>query len=181
MAMSKAHDAALLRAAGRLLVRRADGRQPPRRLPRPHVVPGPYVPEWWMSGVNSTYAGIWWALPAAGPELRLGSPDDPFVQDVARHARLLQASRVGYRGRNDLYEAYIHGDEPGEMQAVPPVPGLSAEQSRQINLRVGRGRGIRVQPGRDSEFVLLHTDYFAVWDRARAYAAATVRLLQARL
>lgn len=63
---------------------------------------------------------------------------------------------------------------------MPPLPGLSTEQNRQINLRFGRGRGIRVQPGRDEEFDQLHTDCFAVWDRSRAYAAAVLTLLQAR-
>ncbi|MGP4051216.1 hypothetical protein [Streptomyces sp. 2A115] len=37
------------------------------------------------------------------------------------------------------------------------------------------------RPGRDEEFDQLQTDYFAVWDRSRAYAAAVLALLRARL
>ncbi|MFI6494295.1 hypothetical protein [Streptomyces sp. NPDC050564] len=181
VAVMKAQDAVLLCSARRLLVRRADGRRPPRRLPQARVLPGGYVPEWWMSGINASYAGIWWAIPSPGPELRLGSADDPLVQEVAKQARLLQASRVGYRKRDALYEAYVPGEQPDQAQPVPPLRGLSHGQNRQINLMFGRGRGIRVQPGRDEEFDQLHTDYFAVWERSRAYAAAVLALLRARV
>ncbi|WP_268267498.1 MULTISPECIES: hypothetical protein [Streptomyces] len=37
---------------------------------------------------------------------------------------------------------------------------------------------ISARPGR--EFGQLHTDYFAVWDRSRAYAAAVLAVLRAR-
>ncbi|MEU9313807.1 hypothetical protein [Streptomyces sp. NPDC048256] len=39
---------------------------------------------------------------------------------------------------------------------------------------------MRIKPGRDEEFDQSHTDYFAVWDRSRAYAAAVLALLRAR-
>ncbi|MFD8725271.1 hypothetical protein ACFV2H_46860 [Streptomyces sp. NPDC059629] len=39
---------------------------------------------------------------------------------------------------------------------------------------------MRVHPGRDEESDQLHTDYFAVWDRSRAYSAAVLALLRAR-
>ncbi|MER6076564.1 hypothetical protein ABT187_49505, partial [Streptomyces sp. NPDC001817] len=94
VALSKAHDAALLCAARKLLTRRTDGKLPPRRLPQPRILPGGYVPQWWMNSINATDAGIWRAIPPTGPELRLGDPDDPLVQEVAKQARLLQASRV---------------------------------------------------------------------------------------
>ncbi|MFD7408564.1 hypothetical protein ACFV7R_39315 [Streptomyces sp. NPDC059866] len=62
---------------------------------------------------------------------------------------------------------------------MPPIRGLNPEASRRANLLLGRGSGIRVQPGQDEEFDQLHTDYFAVWDRSRAYGAAVLALLQA--
>ncbi|MCX4993478.1 hypothetical protein [Streptomyces sp. NBC_00568] len=178
--LSKAHDAALLRSARKLLARRADGRRPPRRLPQLRILPGGHVPQWWMNTLNTTYAGIWRAIPTPGPELRLGSPDDPLIQEVAAQARLLQASRVGYRGRAGLYEAYhpdgtVEGGEP-----VDPVRGLGPEMSRHANLLLGRGTGIRISPARTEEARQMHTDYFAVWDRSRAYAAAVITLLHAR-
>lgn len=46
---------------------------------------------------------------------------------------------------------------------------------------LGRGDGMRLQPFRMEEDRQLHTDYFAVWDRSRAYAAAVLDLLRARL
>lgn len=73
-----------------------------------------------MSVINATYAGIWRAIPSPGPELRLGSPDDPLVQEVARQARLLQASRVGYRGRDALYEAYVLDEGPAKPSRCRP-------------------------------------------------------------
>ncbi|WP_128382509.1 hypothetical protein [Streptomyces cavernae] len=180
VALSKAHAAALLRSARKVLARYADGKQAPRHLPQPRILPGGHVPQWWMNTVNATYAGIWRAIPSAGPELRLGSPDDSLVQEVAKQARLLQASRVGYRKRGTLYEAYIPDGTPSAGRSVPPIRGLSPEASRRANLLLGRGSGMRVQPGRDEEFDQLHTDYFPVWDRSRAYAAAVLALLRAR-
>ncbi|MEU2587279.1 hypothetical protein ABZ612_31035 [Streptomyces avermitilis] len=180
VALMKAHDAALLRLAHILLARRANGQRPPRRLPQSLVLPGGYAPQWWISSINSTYAGIWRAIPSPGPELRLGSPDNPLVQEVAKQARRLQASHVGYRGRDDLYEAF-HPDGTREGgEPVAPVRGLSPEASRRTNLALGRGDGIRIQPSRMEEAGQMHTDYFAVWDRTRAYAAAVLALLRAR-
>lgn len=178
--LSKAHDAALLRAAHKLLARCADGNRPPRRLPQPRILPGGHVPQWWINTINTTYAGIWRAIPSAGPELGLGGPDDPLVQEIAKQARLLQASRVGYRKRDSLYEAYIPDGTPFGGRSLPPIRGLGPEASRRANLLLGRGSGMRVQPGRDEEFDQLHTDYFAVWDRSRTYAAAVLALLRAR-
>ncbi|AKJ15681.1 hypothetical protein ABB07_38170 [Streptomyces incarnatus] len=180
VALSKAHDAALLRSAHRLLARYAAGRQVPRRLPQPRILPGGYVPQWWMNTINATYAGMWRAIPSTGPELQLGGPDDPMVQEVAKQARLLQASRVGYRKRGTLYEAYVPDGTPFGGRSVPLIRGLGPEAGRRANLALGRGSGMRVQPGRDEEFDQLHTDYFAVWDRSRAYAAAVLALLRAR-
>ncbi|MFI6663315.1 hypothetical protein ACIBL8_48580 [Streptomyces sp. NPDC050523] len=120
VAGSKAQDAALLRAAHKLLARRADGKRPPRRLPQPRIRPGGHVPQWWINAINSTYAGIWRAIPSTGIELRLGGPDDPLVQEIAKHARLLQASRVGYRKRDSLYEAYIPTARPSEGDRCHP-------------------------------------------------------------
>ncbi|MBZ9638089.1 hypothetical protein [Streptomyces sp. PSKA30] len=179
VALSKAHDAALLRSARKLLARRAGGKWPPRRLPQPRILPGGHVPQWWINTINTTYAGIWRAIPSPGPELRFGGPDDPLVQEVAKQARLLQASRVGYRKRDSLYEAYIPDGTFYGGRSLPPIRGLSPEASRRANLLLGRGSGMRVQPGRDEEFDQLHTDYFAVWDRSRAYAAAVLALLRA--
>ncbi|MGW7825152.1 hypothetical protein ACWGLF_45900 [Streptomyces puniciscabiei] len=180
VALSKAHDAALLRAAHQLLSRRASGKPPLRRLPQPRILPGGHVPQWWLEAINTTSAGIWRAIPPTGPELRLGGPDDRLVQEVAKQARLLQASRLGYRMRDRLYEAYIPDGTSFGGRSVPPIRGLSPEGSRRANLLLGRGSGMRVQPGRDEEFDQLHTDYFAVWDRSRAYATAVLALLRAR-
>ncbi|MFF0000928.1 hypothetical protein [Streptomyces avermitilis] len=180
VALMKAHDAALLRSAQTLLARRANGQRPPRRLPRPLVLPRGYAPRWWVSSINSTYAGIWRAIPSPGPELRLGSPGDPLVQEVAKQARLLQASRVGYRGRDGLYEAFRPDGTRGGGEPVAPIRGLSPEASRRANLALGRGIGIRIQPSRTDEAGQMHADYFAVWDRSRAYGAAVVALLRAR-
>jgi hypothetical protein len=180
VALSKAHDAALLPSARKLLARYANGQRPPRRLPPPRILPGGYVPQWWINSVNATYAGIWRAIPSTGPELGLGGPDNPLVQEVAKQARLLQASRVGYRNRDGLYEAHIPDGTPFGGRSLSPIRGLSPEASRRADLLLGRGSGMRVQPGRDEEFDQLHTDYFAVWDRSRAYAAAVLALLRAR-
>lgn len=180
VALSKAHDAALLRAAGKLLARSSRGSRPPRRLPQPRILPGGHAPQWWIDTINRTYGGIWRAIPAPGPELRLGGPDDPLVQEIAEQARKLQASRVGYRKRDTLYEAYIPDGTLFGGRSLPPIRGLSPEASRRANLLLGRGSGMRVQPGRDDEFDQLHTDYFAVWDRSRAYASAVLALLRAR-
>ncbi|WP_246113590.1 hypothetical protein [Streptomyces montanus] len=180
VALSKAHDAALLRSASKLLARRAGGKRPPHRLPQPRILPGGHVPQWWIDTINTTYAGIWRAIPTPGPELRLGSPDDPLVQEVAKQARLLQASRVGYRGRDSLYETY-HPDGTSEGgEPVEPIHDLSLEMSRRANLLLGRGEGIRIPPARMEEASQMHTDYFAVWERSRAYAAAVLTLLRAR-
>ncbi|MET7729005.1 hypothetical protein [Streptomyces mirabilis] len=178
--LMKVHDAALLRSARTLLARRADDKRPPLRLPKPHLLPGGRVPDWWMSTINASYAGIWRAIPAPGPELRLGGPNDPLVQEVAKQARLLQASRAGYQGRDSLYEAYQPDGTHGGGEPVPPIPGLNPETSRRANLALGRGSGIRIQPSRLEEAGQLHSDYFAVWDRSRAYAAAVLALLRAR-
>lgn len=179
--LMKVHDAALLRSARTLLARRADGKQPPRRLPKPRRLPGGRVPDWWMSSINTSYAGIWRAIPAPGPELRLGGPGDPLAQEVAKQARLLQASRAGYRGRDRLYEAYQPDGTPDGGEPVEPIRGLSPELSRRANLALGRGSGIRIQPSRMEEADQLHTDYFAVWDRSRAYTAAVLALLHAHV
>ncbi|MFP3989515.1 hypothetical protein U9R90_18950 [Streptomyces sp. E11-3] len=134
-----------------------------------------------MNTINTTYAGIWRVIPSPGPELRLGSPEDPLVQEVAKQARLLQASRVGCRRRGSLYEAYIPDGTLFGGRSLPPIRGLSPEASRRANLLLGSGSGIRVQPGRDEEFDQLQTDYFAAWDRARAYTAAVLALPRARV
>ncbi|MGW1616149.1 hypothetical protein ACWCQZ_43205 [Streptomyces sp. NPDC002285] len=181
VALSKAHDAALLRAAHQLLARRAGGKRPSRRMPQPRILPGSNVPQWWIEAINTTDAGIWRAIPSPGPELRLSGPDDALAHEVAKQARLLQASRMGHRKRNGLYEAYIPDSTISGGRPLPPIRGLSPEASRRANLLLGRGSGMRVQPGRDEEFDQLHTDYFAVWDRSRAYAAAVLELLQTRM
>ncbi|MET9913740.1 beta-ketoacyl synthase N-terminal-like domain-containing protein [Streptomyces sp. NPDC006476] len=51
--------------------------------------------------------------------------DDPLVQEVAKQARLLQASRVGYRKRDSLYEAYIPDGTAFGRRSLPPIRGLS--------------------------------------------------------
>ncbi|WP_328756188.1 hypothetical protein [Streptomyces sp. NBC_00271] len=51
--------------------------------------------------------------------------------------------------------------------------------SRRANLALGRGSGI--QPSRMEEADQLHTDYFAVWDRSRAYTAAVLAVLRAHV
>lgn len=180
VAVMKARDAALLRSARILLTRRADERRPPRRLPQPYVLPGGYTPQWWINAITTSYAGIWRAIPATGPELRLGGPDDPLVQHVAKQARLLQASRAGYRGRESLYEAYYRDGTREGGEPVEPIRGLSPALNRRANLLLGRGDGIRIPSARMEEARQMHSDYFAVWDRSRAYAAAVLDLLRAR-
>ncbi len=149
VALSKAHDAALLRAAHKLPARRAGGNRPPLRLPRPRILPGGHVPQWWMNAINTTYAGIWRAIPSPGPELQLGSPDDPLVQEVARQARLLQASRVGYRNRDSLYEAFIPDGTPLGGRSLPPIRSLSPESSRAPTVSSVVAAACGFQPGRD--------------------------------
>lgn len=62
---------------------------------------------------------------------------------------------------------------------MEPICGLSPELSRRANL--GRGTGIRIRPSRMEEADQLHSDYFAVWDRSRAYTAAVLALLRAHV
>lgn len=179
VALSKAHDAALLKAAGMVLRRRADGRVAPRRLPRPRVLPGEATPRWWIDSVNNSAAGIWRVIPAPGPESALGPADDLLVQNVAQQARRLQARLTGHRARGSYYEAYEpdptaahgHGTRP-----VPALPGLSERASRRVNL--WRSQGMRVPAGRLDEFRQADNDAFAVRERARSYGDAVLALLR---
>jgi hypothetical protein len=179
VALSRARDAALLKAAGSALRRRAAGRPAPLWLPPSWVLPGEAAPRWWRELVTQRDAGIWLAIPQPGPETALGQLDDPLIQDVAKGARLLQTSLVGHKSRDSSYEAYVPEGGPLQGRSVPPVPGLSPERSWKANLLLGRGTGFRVKAGRVEEFAQANRDRHAIWDRARSYGAAVVALLRA--
>ncbi|MFD8316158.1 hypothetical protein [Kitasatospora purpeofusca] len=179
VALSRARDAALLRAAGSALRRRAAGRSAPLWLSPSRVLPGEAAPRWWRQVVTQTDAGIWRAIPQPGPETALGQLDDPLVQEVAKGARLLQTSLVGYKGRDSSYEAFVPDGGPLQGRSVPPIPGLSPERSWKVNLLLGRGSGFRVKADRMDEFAQANQDRHAVWERARTYGAAVVVLLRA--
>ncbi|MEV4505468.1 hypothetical protein [Streptomyces klenkii] len=179
VALSKAHDAALLKAAGLVLRRRADGRPAPRRLPSPRVLPGEATPKWWIDSVNNSAAGIWRVIPEPGPESMLGARDDLLVQDVAQQARRLQASLTGHRARGSYYEAYEPDPAAADghgIRPVPALPGLGERVSRQVNLM--RSQSMRVPASRLDEFRQAGHDAFAVWERARGYGDAVVALLR---
>ncbi|MCM2430976.1 hypothetical protein [Streptomyces sp. RKAG337] len=117
--------------------------------------------------------------PPEGPEARIGPADNPAVQDVAHQARLLQASLLGHRTRDSFYEAYEpDGDDLGGGTSVPAIAGLNPEHSRKLNLWLGRGGGMRVQPSLDEQFTKAQEDYHAVWKRARAYGDAVLALIR---
>lgn len=178
VALSKARDAAVLRAASLALQRRAADSRPPRSLPKAFVLPGEATPQWWMNLINKTDAGIWRSIPRPGAELRIGSPDNPLVQDVAQQARLLQASLTGHRSHGSYYEAY-HPDpqRPCQGPTATPIPGLSPDLSRRLRLRFGTG-GMRVTATRDDEFRQASRDSHAVWTRARSYGSAVLALIR---
>nr|BEK71500.1 hypothetical protein KPHV_87270 [Kitasatospora purpeofusca] len=180
LALSRARDAALLSAAGSVLRRRAAGRSAPLWLPPSWVLPGEAAPQWWREGVTRRDAGIWRSIPQPGPEMALAQPDDPLAQTVAMAARQLRASLVGHKSRDSHYEAYVPDSHAalGQGRGVPPIPGLSPEQSWKTNLRLGRGSGYRVRADREEEFAQANRDRHAVWDRARIYGAAVVALLR---
>ncbi|TQK86128.1 hypothetical protein FB563_6215 [Streptomyces puniciscabiei] len=128
----------------------------------------------------AAYAGMWRAIPSSGPELQIAAAPttrwcrkSPNRRVCCRPAALATPSVL-------VYEAYIPDGTTFAGQSLPPIRGLSPEVSRRANLLLGRGSGMRVQPGRQEEFDQLHTDYFAVWDRSRAYAAAVLALPRAR-
>lgn len=179
VALSKAHDAALLKASGMLLRRRADGRPAPRRLPQPRVLPGGATPKWWIDSVNNSAAGIWRVIPLPGPESMLGPRDDLLVQDVAQQARRLQASLTGHRARGSYYEAYESDPTAADGQGtrpVPAIPGLGQRASRRVNLVFSQS--MRVPSEKLDEFRQAGNDAFAVWERARAYGDAVLALLR---
>ncbi|MFI5526998.1 hypothetical protein ACIA8O_00420 [Kitasatospora sp. NPDC051853] len=76
VALRKAHEAAVLKAATLLLRRRAAGRPAPRRLPRGVLLPGGVTPRWWCEIVNQGDTGVWRLIPAPGPEEFVGLPAD---------------------------------------------------------------------------------------------------------
>lgn len=101
------------------------------------------------------------------------------IEDLEPSVDVRELRDRPHRKRDSLYEAYIPDGTPFGGRSLPPIRGLSPEASRRADLLLGRGDGMRVQPGRDEEFDQLQTDYFAVWDRSRAYAAAVLALLRA--
>ncbi len=177
VAVCKVHQVAYLRRAGALLRRRAAGRRPPVFLGAAAVMPG--APTWWCGRVNDRDAGVWAAIPAAGPEGRVAPEGDPAVRAVREAALALQASWQGHR--RDYYafhEAYVPDGDLLGGRPVPALPGLGAEAGRRVNLFLGRGRGVQVRPERLPELQQLEADEAAVWERAMAYGDAVVALLR---
>ncbi|MFD9687309.1 hypothetical protein ACFWXO_16310 [Kitasatospora sp. NPDC059088] len=179
VALSRARDAALLKAARFALRRRAAGRPAPLRLPHGRVLPGAAAPRWWRNAaVFRDDAGIWRVIPLPGPERLVGLPeDDPLVLDVAEQTRLLHASLLGHRNRDAYYEAFEPDGQRGQGTSVPPVAALSRRTSWKVQTWLHPGLGMRVRTDLEEEFQQANRDRHAVWERSRAYGAAVAELL----
>jgi len=182
VAVSRGLDSALLNAAVTMLQRRAAGKAA-RALPAiPQPPADPEAFQRWSEALIEADAGIWKTIPEPDTELRLGTPDNQLVQTVAKQARLLRASLFAHTQRDSVYEAYQPDPGPDGLGSlagtpVPAIPGLGRRLSRVVNLKLGRGGGRRVQPGREEELYKLGEEAFAVWDRSRAYTEAVLALL----
>ncbi|MEU3562850.1 hypothetical protein [Kitasatospora sp. NPDC006786] len=179
VALSRARDAALLKAARFALRRRAAGRPAPLWLPHGRLLPGAAAPRWWRSAaVFRDDAGIWRLIPLAGPESLVGLPeDDPLVLDVAEQARLLRASLLGHRNRDAYYEAFEPDGQRGQGTSVPPSTVLGRKTGWKVQTWLHPNLGMRVRADLEEEFKRANRDRHAVWERSRAYGAAVAELL----
>ncbi|MFF1785555.1 hypothetical protein ACFVX9_03745 [Kitasatospora sp. NPDC058243] len=179
VALSRARDAALLKAARFALRRRAAGRPAPLWLPHGRVLPGAATPRRWRSAaVFRDDAGIWRVIPQPGPERLVGLPeDDTLVLEVAEQARLLRASLLGHQNRDAYYEVFKPDGRRGQGTSVPPIAVLSSKTSWKVQTWLHPGLGMRVQADLEEEFQQANLDRHAVWERSRAYSAAVVKLL----
>ena len=156
LARSQISDTLLLRTSARALRRRAAGQSAPRRIPHTGI-PAQTAPSWWVARVLECQAGIWHAIPAPGPELKLGPPDDPLVQGVGLAAHELGASLAGRRKLSLLHETLGPPHVLGTCGHVAPLT-----------------------PHRDEDLIQQAVaNANDVWERARAYGAAVVVLLHA--
>ncbi|MFJ2864996.1 hypothetical protein [Kitasatospora sp. NPDC087314] len=179
VALSRARDAALLKAARFALCRRAAGRPAPLWLPHGRVLPGAATPRWWREAATRDDAGIWRVIPLPGPERLVGLPeDDPLVLAVAEQARLLQASLLGHQNRDAFYEAFEPDGHRGEGTSVEPLRRLGSKTSWKVQTWVNPRLGMRVRADREDEFQQANRDRRAVWERSRAYGDAVVALLR---
>ncbi|MER6196063.1 hypothetical protein ABT234_01610 [Streptomyces sp. NPDC001586] len=183
VAISYATETDYLRSASMLLCAHLTDRRPPRRLPVART--WPCLRDVWKARTLDRLGGVWQAIPQDGALARMRSArSDPLLAAVADQAEALQASLRGDRKVDRLYESYIP-DRTGSPVAdlvvgggrsAPTLPGLP-DPGHPLNRVFPRGRGIRVQPGRQAEFDQLRTDQFAVHTRALAFGDTVLALL----
>ncbi|MGY4963645.1 hypothetical protein [Streptomyces sp. 900105245] len=177
-------EADYLRSANTLLHAHLADRRPPRRLPVARV--WPFLRDVWKERALSRFGGVWRAIPRDAALARMRSaPSDSLLAAVIDQAEALQASLRGDRNVNRLYESYIpdHQGNPatgrlGVGRTAPTLPGLP-DPGHPLNRAFPRSgaTGMRVQPGREEEFRQLHTDRFAVHERALAFGDKVLELL----
>lgn len=182
-AISYATETDYLRSASTLLRAHLTDRRPPRRLPVART--WPCLRDVWKTRTLDRLGGVWQAIPRDAALARMRSaPSDPLLAAVADQAEALQASLRGDRQVGRLYESYIpdRTGTPvadlvgGSGRSAPTLPGLP-DPGHPLNRAFPRGRGMRIQPGRQAEFDQLRTDQFAVHTRALAFGDAVLALL----
>ncbi|MFE0774307.1 hypothetical protein [Streptomyces sp. NPDC058861] len=183
VAISYTAETDYLRSASTLLRAHLTDRRPPRRLPVARV--WPCLRDVWRDRRLDQLGGVWQAVPRDAVLARMRSaPSDPLLTTVIDQAEALQASLRGKRQVNRLYESYIP-DRTTDPEAVllggrtaPTLPGLP-DPGHPLNRAFPRGgaSGLRIQPGRETEFDQLCTDRAAVHTRAVAFGDAVLALL----
>ena len=183
VAVQYAAEADYVRSALALLRAHLAGRRPPRRLPAARV--WPWFRDVWKDQAVNRLGGVWRAVPGrAALEQMRSAASEPLLEAVIEQAEALQASLRGHQQRDRMYESYI--PDPGGVlieeavgssgRSAPTLPGFP-DPGHPLNRAFPRGRGTRIQPGREDEFNQLASDRFAVHRRARAFGDAVVALL----
>lgn len=182
VAISYTAETDYLRSASTLLRAHLTDRRPPRRLPVARV--WPCLRDVWKARALDRLGGVWRAIPgnAALRQLR-SAPSDALLAAVVEQAEALQASLYGDRNVDGLYESFIPertGDPVADLvgggRSAPTLPGFP-DPGHPLNRAFPRGRGMRIQPGRQYEFKQLSRDRFAVHTRALAFGDVVLALL----
>ncbi|MCZ4603553.1 hypothetical protein O3S80_07140 [Streptomyces sp. Lzd4kr] len=171
-----------LRSASTLLRAHLADRRPPRRLPVARVWPG--FRDVWKAWTLDRLGGVWRATPRRASLRRMrNAQSDALLAAVIEQAEALQASLRGERTVDRLYESYIPGqtgspaaDLVGSGRSAPTLPGFPGP-GHPLNRAFARGRGMRIQFGREDEFDQLSRDRFAIHTRALAFGDAVLALL----